>query len=208
VVNVQKLNLAWFDHRTDIPQWISSEIGQVAAEWSVLERELEELIRLLMDADIQVVRIVTNQMNVGTRMATAINLIQAHILQKKLKRRDRNRFAKLRKQIEPVQTKRDILAHGLWSKYQGNWHVLRLRQSRPTPELRPTLETLSRAVLPQREIITRGKLRSIAREIVGLAKKVEAFCEHLQRVLAPLQHTPPKYSRRKRDYRLWKARRP
>lgn len=60
MVSIDKLNPAWHDHRTDIPQWVLSGIGQVAAEWAVLERELEELIRLLMDVEIQHGRIIVN----------------------------------------------------------------------------------------------------------------------------------------------------
>jgi hypothetical protein len=45
MVNIQKLKPAWHDYRTDIPQWVASGIGQVAAEWAVLERELEEFRR-------------------------------------------------------------------------------------------------------------------------------------------------------------------
>jgi hypothetical protein len=81
-----KLSLAWFDHRTDIPNWIASGIGRVAAEWSVLERDLEELIRLLMDADIQMVRVATNQINARVRILIATNLMQAHVTQNKLTR--------------------------------------------------------------------------------------------------------------------------
>ena len=59
MTNIEKLKPAWFDHWTDIPQWIAGRIGHVAAEWSVVERELEELVRPLLDADIQLTRIIT-----------------------------------------------------------------------------------------------------------------------------------------------------
>jgi hypothetical protein len=203
MIKLEKLQLAWFDHRTDFPRWIASGIGQVVAEWSVLERELEELIRLLMDADIQTVRIVTNRMNARTRISTATNLIKARILQRKLKKQDRTRFVKLGKTIQDkLQSRRDMLAHGLWTKYQSSWCVMKLRQSRATPQLMPTLKTLSRAVLPQREVITRNSLRIIARDIAAACRRVVIFCGRVERALSPLQHTPPKYSRRRRDYHL------
>src|SRR5262245_61796492 len=167
MVDIRKLQPAWFDHRTDIPQWICSGIAYAVVEWAVLERELEELIRILMDGEIQQVRILVNNMNVQRRVQTAADLIQALMVSKKLRRRDRTRLINLRKKIEAAQNKRDMLAHGLWSKHNGEWHVLRLRQSRPTPELRPSIEHLSRAVLPQRELITLEKLNSIVREIVS-----------------------------------------
>ena len=52
MVNIRKLQPAWVDHRTDIPQWICTGIAYAVAEWAVLERELEELIRILMDGEI------------------------------------------------------------------------------------------------------------------------------------------------------------
>src|SRR5260370_19520408 len=99
MVNIQKLKPAWHDYRTDIPQWVASGIGQVAVEWSVLERELEELIRLLMDANIQAVRIVADRSNARNRVSIAANLIEAHILQNKLSSSDLSQFIKLEKRI-------------------------------------------------------------------------------------------------------------
>jgi hypothetical protein len=42
----------WFDHRTDLPTWITSRIGQIVVDWSVLERELEEPIQMLVNTNI------------------------------------------------------------------------------------------------------------------------------------------------------------
>src|SRR5262245_33423632 len=114
MVDIQKLKPAWHDYRTDIPSWILKGIGQVVAEWAVLERELEELIRLLMDIRIEFGRIAVNWMSASTRAATAQHLIQVRILDDKLERRHLETFTKLAKKIGDLQTKRDILAHGLW----------------------------------------------------------------------------------------------
>jgi hypothetical protein len=97
MVDIGKLKPAWFDHRTDIPQWICNRIAYAVVEWAVLERELEELIRILMDGEIQQVRILVNNMNARTRVQTAANLIQAHMVLKKLKRRARTRLNNLGK---------------------------------------------------------------------------------------------------------------
>lgn len=53
VATMKKLPWTWFDHRADLPQWLTSDIGQIIVEWAVLEREIEELIRLLVDVDIR-----------------------------------------------------------------------------------------------------------------------------------------------------------
>ncbi len=70
---MKQLPWSWFDHRTDVPQWLASWIGRSAIEWSVLERELEQLIQLLLDIDIQSARILVNRMNARTRVNTATN---------------------------------------------------------------------------------------------------------------------------------------
>ena len=197
----KKLKTFWFDHRTDLPQWISVGIGQTVAEWSVLERELEEIIRILTDGETERTRILANRMNVRTRVATIKGLIESHILHGELPKRYRKQFVKISRLIDPNQTNRDMLAHGLWTKRGMSWFVLQIRQARNVPELRPTLETLSRAVLPQSHKITRAKLRSICRRTVGLAKRLQAIGRRLERELGPLQHTPPPYTRRRHDYR-------
>src|SRR5580704_6665206 len=140
MVDIEKLGPAWFEHRTDLPQWLSSGIGQVAAEWSVLERELEELIRLLMDIDIQHGRVVVNWMDVKTRGMTAQSLIQAHILNDRLKSAHFDTFKKIVGKIDPTQTKRDLLVHGQWGKHKGQWCTLFMRQKRETPELAPDIK--------------------------------------------------------------------
>jgi hypothetical protein len=199
---MKQLAWSWFDHRTDVPHWVASGIGRVVIEWSVLERELEELIQLLLDTDIQPARILTNKMNARTRVFAATNLLQAHVYNQKLPVAKLRDFTRLRKHIEALETsKRDVLAHGLWSKIKGKWHVLKLRQSRKTPELIPDLQTLSRAVVPQREIVTKAKLRSIAMEIVTAANDVQAFREALEGALSPSRYTRLKYSRRRYRYR-------
>ncbi len=202
MVDIQKMNPGWFDHRTDIPQWIASGIGQVCAEWAVLERELEELIRLLMDIDIKDARIICNWMNAKTRVATIQSIIQARIIDDKLKTPRLEKFTKLAEKIEhKLQPKRDILAHGLWGKHKGKWCTLKMRQSRKTPQLEPDLKKLSRAVLPQREIVNRAAFRGTAREIQATTSEIEAFCDAVAIELAPLRNTRPQYTRRKRSYR-------
>ncbi len=193
---------AWFDHRTDIPQWAKNGVAQIIIEWSVLERELEELIRLLMDTDIQHVRILTARMNARTRILAATHLIEAHIYENRLKGRLLTEVAKLGKTIEEVlQNKRDIVAHSLWGKYKGKWCVLKLKARRATPGLMPDLKHLSRAALPQREEMSRAKLYAITLEIVTGAKAVESFCERLKGELPQLRYIPPKYTRRRARYR-------
>jgi hypothetical protein len=197
---MKKLPWSWFDHRTDLPQWLLAGIGQIVVEWSVLERELEELIRLSMDVDIRIGRVTAKGMNARTRIAVATNLLQARIYYDDLDHQILIDFTKLRNRItETTQSKRDMVAHGLWERRNKQWRVLRLSASRPIPQLQPEIKNLARAILPQAEPITRDKLRAISREIVADAKAVEALCERVHAALAPLQSTRPQYTRRRRN---------
>ena len=208
MVNIEKLKPAWHDYRTDIPAWILRGIGQVVAEWAVLEGELEELIRLLMDIRVEFGRIIVNRMNAKTRAATVQYLIQLHVLDDKLTRQHLETFTKLAKKIDALQTKRDILAHGLWGKHEDQWCTLKIRQSRKTQELEPDLDKLSGAVLPKRDIIARDRFQKDAQEIGAAAEAVVSFCSGLRTELEPLSIEPPKYKRLRRKYRRGTGARP
>ncbi|MFZ2078275.1 MAG: hypothetical protein WAV38_16795 [Xanthobacteraceae bacterium] len=68
---MKQLPWVWFDHRTDLPRWLTSRVGQIVIEWSVLERELEELIQMLLNTDIGFSRIMTNRMSARNRADAA-----------------------------------------------------------------------------------------------------------------------------------------
>jgi hypothetical protein len=204
---MKKLPWKWFDHRTDLPQWLLSGVGQIVVEWAFLERELEEFIRLLMDGSIRLGRIMSKGMNAKTRVTVATNLMQGLVYDSKLKPEMLSDFLKLGNKItETTQGKRDMVAHGLWDRRRGEWRVLRLAAARPVPQLRPDLKKLSRAVVPQSEIVTRAKLAEISEAIITDAKALDSFCQRLNAALAPLRHTPPQYSRRRRRPRKGQTR--
>ena len=197
---MKQLPWSWFDHRTDLPRWLTSGIGQIVVEWAVLERELEELIRLLMDVDIRSGRIVCNRMNARTRIEVARNLIQGHVYHDKLPKTFLNDFQSLGKEMTQTQTKRDMLAHGVWDRSKGKWRVLRLAASRKTPPLRPQIESLFRAVLPQIQLVTAHDLRIITDEIVARSGSVVVFCQRVEGALDSLRYRPPQYRRRRRTH--------
>ena len=187
-----------------MPHWLTSRIGQIVVEWSVLERELEELIQMLLNTDIGFSRIMTNRMIARNRIDAAFSLIEWYVYHGRIKASYLEEFQRLGNRItNETQSKRDMVAHGLWALKAGNWWVLRLRGQRATPELRPELRKLSRAMLPQRELITRKKLDQIVRGIVSDARAVHAFCERIHRVRPQeeLKYAPPKYARRRRNRR-------
>jgi len=195
---MKKVQWRWFDHRTDLPQWLKSRIGQIAAEWSVLERELEQLIHLLTDTEIAFTRIITLKMNAQTRILAVGYLIEWYVYERALDPAFLLRFNVLGERIaKSTQMKRDMVTHGLWSKTDRKWRVLRLRAKRGLPNLEPELKKLSRAVLPQTEVITRESLDATVRQIVVDAKALQALCNDLYAVLSPSRYKPPAYTRRR-----------
>src|SRR5262249_28432939 len=158
-----KRPFVYFDHRTDLPKWLLAGIGKILVEWSVLERELEELIRRLMNVDIKVGRIVANDLRARNRTTVAANLIEAYVQDGTISPDFFKEFVKLRTHItEKLQPERDKVAHGLWDKSGSDWYVLRMKAKRPTPAgLKKYLNHLSRAVIPQYELIDRKALANI-----------------------------------------------
>jgi hypothetical protein len=198
---MKHLKLDWFDHRTDLPKWLTSRIGQIVVEWSVLERELEELIQMLTNTDIGFSRIMTNRMNARTRVATVLSLLEWYVFHGRIKDTFLEEFEKIGAHINnETQNKRDIVAHGLWTRREGQWWVLKLRGQRRTPELKPELKRLSRAFLPQKEAVSKAKLDITIQEIVSAARAIEDFCKrvHSARPSEQFSYAPPKYTRRRR----------
>ncbi|MEH2562083.1 hypothetical protein [Bradyrhizobium sp. AZCC 2289] len=204
----KQLSWKWFDHRTDLPTWLKAGIGQIVAEWSVLERELEETVQALLDVEIALSRIVVNSMQARNRIFVIDYLVEWCVYHDKLDHRFADRFTKLASRItSKTQAKRDMVAHGLWTKRDGKWYVLRLRASRKTPELRPDFEKVSRPVVPQRVLVTREMVASIAEDIIYDAKELQAFCAEVYAALSPSRYKPLQYSRRRQKTAKKTARR-
>lgn len=194
-------NTFWFDHRTDLPQWLSMSIGQSIAEWSMLDKELEELIRILIDGDFEQTRILLFKVPGQTRIPIIKSLIESHVLRGHLKRSDKWKFSKIQKRIRDELNHRNLIAHGLFTKRGKSWKVLQTRDSRAIPELQPHIDKLSRAVLPQSIKVTRATLSAYCRRTVRIAKQVEAMSKRFERELDSSRDRPPPYTRRRLNYR-------
>jgi hypothetical protein len=198
---VKEIKTVWFDHRTDLPTWITSRIGQIVVEWSVLEREIEELIQMLVNTDIGFTRIMVNRLNARNRISAAHSLIEWHVFHKRIGSSFLEQSNKIRNRVSETQNRRDIVAHGLWWHKKGKWWVLKQRGQRKTPQLRPELKSLSRAFIPQRELMTRTKLDKTIREVISGARAIERFRKRVHRAKPDEQfhYEPPKYSRRRQS---------
>src|ERR1700704_5810330 len=107
---LSKIPFDWLDPRLDLPTWLFAGIGRIAAEWSFLEWELEETIRVLHDTNVKFARIAVTGMNVRSRVMCISSLLQGHD-QHSLSAQ----FGKLGKTLtENREPERNKVAHGLF----------------------------------------------------------------------------------------------
>jgi hypothetical protein len=161
----------WIDHRTDIPAWLAAEIGRVAVEWSDIEWQLEETIRLLVPTHVQHARVLTTGMSMRTRLKVAENLVIGHFHNGHLSKEFCEEFRKLKVHVEKQEEHRNKLVHGVWGRVDGVWELIRTSGARELPEV----GSLPRPVLPQRESMTRDKTKAIVAALKHGREMIDAF---------------------------------
>ena len=177
----------WVTHRTDIPSWLAVGTGRIVAEYADLEWQFEDAIRILLETGVKSARIVATGMNMRTRASCAEYLAMAHELKPAL-------IASLRAlgtNAEKMKRERDQLAHGLWGKVNGDWYVLRNSGTRTVPEF----GSLPRAVLPQRELVTRKTIATVRKKIKTARAQMKEARKLLRDALPPSPHKSPEQHR-------------
>src|SRR5262249_13871440 len=161
----------------------------IAVEWAMLERELEEVLRLLLAVDIMSGRIMAHDMRARTRIEAATLLIEARGHDDLISKSLFDEFVKIGSHISnQLHLRRDLVVHGLWNSRKRAWCVLRMKAKRQTPKGLPRrLQKLSRPVIPEPVPFDRKKLNDLVDEIVDWAKRVEAFCGKLKGALPQSQ---------------------
>jgi|HubBroStandDraft_6_1064221.scaffolds.fasta_scaffold703823_2 hypothetical protein len=174
----------WLDPCLDMPAWLFAGIGRIAAEWSYLEWELEETIRVLHDTDVKRARIAVTGMNVRSRVMCIANLLQAQDLHSMS-----SQFAKLGKTLtDEREPERNKVAHGLFSKLNNEWFVIRTSGVRTVHNI----GRVSRSTLPERELITRDALRETRSRIRLARREIASFRKQIVGALPPSQHNSPR----------------
>lgn len=197
----EQVSWIWVDYRTDVPNWLAAGIGHIAVEWSHLESQFEEAIRLLLPGEMHIGRIIATGMNMRSRVMTTTNLVYSYVYYGKLKQALHDEIAKIGNKItDGVETERNKLVHGLWGRVEGHWELLRNSGARALPPV----GKLPRAVMPQREQITPEKIKSIRDKIKSLSAQMDAFCAKLEVALPP---SPYKSRREVRQSHPSRARR-
>jgi hypothetical protein len=143
--------------RLDIPSWLAKGIGQIASEWSHLEWQFEDAIRILLQTDVKRARIVTTGMNIRTRCTCLLSLMHSLNTNKQLIGIVTDINTSISKSLENDRNK---VVHGLWTKADKNWRLLIRSGSRKTP-IPGRQGKFKRSVLPEEEVITPATLSDI-----------------------------------------------
>jgi hypothetical protein len=181
--------MLWLDPRLDLPRWLVAGLGRIAAEWSELEWQFEDAIRISLQTDVKLGRIAVTGMNMRSRVICLTNLLKAWRLDSL-----HDRFVKIGTEItNHRESERNRLVHGLWAKVAHNWYVIRTSGA-GTREVEP-FGKVTRAVLPQMEKITRRRLVTIRSQIRALRWKMIALRKELEAALPPSPHKSPRQLR-------------
>jgi hypothetical protein len=182
--------VAWLDHRIDIPAWIATAIGRIAAEWSDLEYQIEDVIRIMLRTDIASARVAASGMNIRSRVQVAAQLIRLHKVGDTLLDEMTSIAAETTERVEPL---RNMVIHAIWARIEGQWYVQYTKGARKDGNR----QKLPRAILPQRKLITRDVLRSIRDDISALRARVDALRSSLEAALPPSPHISPRQHRQR-----------
>ena len=173
----------WVTHRVDVPSSLTAWVGRIMVEWSEFEWQLEEAIRLLLDSEIKPARIIVAGMNARSRLRAISNLVQSHTLAPAIHKE----AIDIGNRIEKVQPGRDIVAHGLWGRVNGQWYVLTNSGSRTLPPW----GKVARVVLPQRLAVTPDSLRAIRDSIRHERNRLARLRTAIQAALPPSSRKSP-----------------
>jgi len=182
----------WIETRTDLPDWIAIGIGRIAIEFSEIEWQLEETIRVLMDTSVKFGRIITDGMPFRSRLEKVRHLLQAYVWDQLIDGdtlgKNFSSFEELAKDCGDV---RNMYAHGLWGHRDGQWVVKRTSNVRDGDSLAPEIKKMARAVIAQPHVVTSEVLASHLEKIRKCRAQIQELRAHIQNALPPPNHKSP-----------------
>jgi hypothetical protein len=162
--------------RLDIPSWLAKGIGQIASEWSHLEWQFEDAIRILLQTDVKRGRIVTTGMNIRGRCTCLLSLMHALNLDRALI----STVNEINKRIcDQLESERNTVVHGLWTKADKEWRLLIRSGARKQP-IPGRWGKFKRSVLPEEEVITPTKISEIRNRIKETRLQMKSVRQQLE----------------------------
>lgn len=189
---MKKLDWIWTVERTDVPKWIATDIGRIAVEWSYLEFQTQEIIRLLMVTHIKFARIISARMMLRTKLLNISDLLHSYVYYDQLPQQLLDEFSSISEFINSqIERERNDLIHGTWGRVEGKWLLIRTpRGSRGHSQLKKF--KLPRAVLPQHTEWTSAKSQKVRDNISKARADLDAFTTKLEAALPPSPHISPR----------------
>jgi hypothetical protein len=144
----------------EVPASISREIGRIIVRWAYFEHSIQQVVWLLVGVDQTIGSYSVRE----PRITERIDMIQDLASLRSTKLKDELWFQAYRVQADAAQSRRDLLAHGLWTSYpDGSLRVVKTRGQHP--KSRKQVPHRSRKVVPEGLSVTAKDLRWMTRMI-------------------------------------------
>jgi hypothetical protein len=151
----------------DLPAALLREIGRVIVRYANLEHRLNDVIYLLVDVDPKRGRLAVREPRATDRLEIIRDLVELTQMRITV---DLKSVAKI---LEPVQRKRDQLAHGIWLRDPTTKDIyLRLTRGTWQP-IKGQRGKTSRSVTPEGIIFGVDECRELAQSISEAAETIE-----------------------------------
>jgi hypothetical protein len=159
----------------EVPATISREIGRIIVRWSYFEHYIQGIIWLLVGVDKTIGSFSVREPRVTER----IYMIRDLASLRSIKLREESWFHDYWTQVDAAQSRRDLLAHGVWANYpDGTLRVVKTRGQHP--KNRAQVPHRSRKISPEALSVTLPQLRwmigridLLITEAVNLEKSVQ-----------------------------------
>ena len=114
----------------DLPAWLNREAGRIIIRWAHLEFRLQQIVWHLLLVTEEQGRVAVREPRVSDRIDMIVDLAKLRNLTI-----DFDRWTKIKTDAEPLNSKRDLLAHGIWALHPDQtWMVLNTEEiGRKTP---------------------------------------------------------------------------
>ena len=165
----------------ELPTSISRELGRSIVRWSYFEHYIQKVIWALVGVDDIIGRYAVRE----PRITERIDMIRELAALRSIKLKSDAWFHDYWVQADAAQSRRDLLAHGLWANYpDGTLRVIRMRGQHPKNIKQ--IPHRSRKISPEGQSVTVAELRFVIGRIdllIAEAVSLEKLAEEQLRAL-------------------------
>ncbi len=174
---------------SDIPASLAREIGRFLVKWAHFEQYIQAMIWECLELSPEMGRISVREPRVTDRIDMLWEIAK---LEKIVT--DFPLLTSIKKHTGPLAAMRHVVAHGLWTEFNGKWYVLLTRGAwKEIQEEIPNYPKGSKAVFPEGIPVSPADLhrwRTDTQNLIDLASKV------FERSVPPPEPSPRKHRKR------------